>query len=127
MAAAVFGFVGVLVGAVIAGGVSLRIAKQTREAAERAWVRDNRREIYDRFLTCSQTLLNACEDADKSKTKEAQASIKTARLVAWHGVCPRPACPVVAPDGSRFGRSKELGIPLSSPASPHGVSPKSAR
>jgi len=80
MAAAVFGFVGVLVGAVIAGGVSLRIAKQTREAAERAWVRDNRREIYDRFLTCSQTLLNACEDADKSKTKEARNWIGSALL-----------------------------------------------
>jgi hypothetical protein len=69
---AVLGTVGVLVGAVIAGGVGLWTAKQTREAAERAWVRDNqaaerawvrdnRRAIYDRFLTSGQRLLIACE------------------------------------------------------------------
>jgi hypothetical protein len=69
---AVFGLAGILVGAVIAGGVGLWTAKQTREAAERAWVRDNqaaerawvrdnRRAIYDRFLTSGQRLLIACE------------------------------------------------------------------
>jgi hypothetical protein len=79
---AVFGLVGVLVGGVIAGGVGLWTAKQTREAAERAWVRDNRRAIYDRFLTRAQTLLIACEDARK-KTEGAEASVKSADIKFW--------------------------------------------
>jgi hypothetical protein len=61
--AAVFGLVGSLIGGFIAGTVSLVIARQTRDAAERAWVRDNRRELYDRFLSHAQTLLIACENA----------------------------------------------------------------
>jgi hypothetical protein len=66
---AVFGLVGVLIGAFIAGAVSLWVAKQAREAAERAWIRDNRREIYDRFLTCAQTLLITCEATRGSETE----------------------------------------------------------
>ena len=83
---AVFGLVGVLVGGVIAGSVGLWTAKQTREAAERAWVRDNRRAIYDRFLTCAQTLLIACEDARKSQTEGGGgggASVKSADMKFW--------------------------------------------
>jgi hypothetical protein len=75
---AVFGLVGVLIGGFIAGAVSLWVAKQAREAAERAWIRDNRREIYDRFLTCAQTLLIACEAAQESKTERAGATVKAA-------------------------------------------------
>lgn len=75
---AAFGLVGVLIGAFIAGGISLWVAKQAREAAERAWIRDNRREIYDRFLTSAQTLLIACEKARESKTTEAKASVEAA-------------------------------------------------
>ena len=119
---AVFSFVGVLIGAVIAAAISYwvakraresaeevakqarksteevakqaiesaehvakqaiesteEVAKQAREAAERAWVRDNRREIYDRFLTSAQTLLIACEEARESETKEEKASVETA-------------------------------------------------
>jgi hypothetical protein len=75
---AVFGLVGVLIGAFIAGAASLWVAKQAREAAERAWIRDNRREIYDRFLTSAQTLLIACEEARESETKGAKASVETA-------------------------------------------------
>jgi hypothetical protein len=82
-AAAVFGLVGVLIGAVVAGGVSLWTAKQTREAAERAWVRDNRREIYDRFLTCAQTLLVACENARKSGSEGAEDSVEPADVKLW--------------------------------------------
>ena len=80
---AVFGLVGVLIGAVVAGGVSLFTAKETREAAERAWVRDNRRGIYDRFLTCAQTLLIACENARKSGTEGAEASVESADIKLW--------------------------------------------
>jgi hypothetical protein len=75
---AVFGLVGVLVGAFIAGAVSLWVAKQTREAAERAWIRDNRREIYDRFLTCAETLLFECNAAWGSATERGGAAVKTA-------------------------------------------------
>jgi hypothetical protein len=70
--------VGVLIGAFIAGAASLWVAKQAREAAERAWIRDNRREIYDRFLTRAQTLLIACEEARESETKGARASVEIA-------------------------------------------------
>lgn len=59
--AAAFGLAGTLVGGLIAGTVSLRVARQAREAAERSWMRDSRREIYDRFLSHAQKLLIACE------------------------------------------------------------------
>jgi len=59
--AALFGLAGSLIGGFIAGVVSLLVARQTREAAEGAWIRDNRRQIYDRFLTSGQKLLIACE------------------------------------------------------------------
>src|SRR5262249_35677198 len=58
---AVYGLVGSLIGALAAGTASYVVARQARKAAERAWVRDNRREIYDRFLTCAQRLLIALE------------------------------------------------------------------
>ena len=59
--AAAFGLAGSLIGGLIAGTVSLRVARQAREAAERSWMRDSRREIYDPFLTNAQKLLIACE------------------------------------------------------------------
>jgi len=58
---AIFGLAGSLIGGFIAGAVSLLVARQTREAAEGAWIRDNRRQIYDRFLRSGQRLLIACE------------------------------------------------------------------
>ena len=63
MTAGIFGLVGALIGGLSAGLVSLRVATQAREGAERAWIRDNRRELYDRFLTCAQELLIASERA----------------------------------------------------------------
>ncbi len=75
---AVFGLVGALIGGFIAGAVSLKVAKQTLEAAERSWIRDNRREIYDRFLTCAQGLLIACEAARGSEAEGTDASVKAA-------------------------------------------------
>jgi hypothetical protein len=59
---AVYGLLGSLVGGFIAGTVSLLVARQARDTAERTWVRDNRREMYDRFLTYAQRLLIAAED-----------------------------------------------------------------
>ncbi len=58
---AVFALAGSLIGGLIAGVFSFGIARQAREAAKHAWIRDNRRQIYDRFLTCGQRLLIACE------------------------------------------------------------------
>src|SRR5271166_1590459 len=80
---AIFGLVGVLIGAFIAGAVSLWVAKQAREAAERAWIRDNRRDVYDRFLTCAQTLLIACETTRGSETEGAETTVDTAHTKFW--------------------------------------------
>jgi hypothetical protein len=60
-APAIFGLAGSLIGGFIAGTVSLFVARQAREAAEGAWIRDNRREIYDRLLTTGERLLHAWE------------------------------------------------------------------
>jgi hypothetical protein len=38
-----------------------KVAEETRKAAETAWIRNSRREIYERFLTCAQSLQIACE------------------------------------------------------------------
>jgi hypothetical protein len=75
---AVFGLVGVLIGAFIAGAASLWVTRQAREAAERAWIRDNRREIYDRFLSCAQTLLIASEAGRGSQAEGAVAVVESA-------------------------------------------------
>jgi hypothetical protein len=79
-APAVFGLVGSLIGGFIAGGISLLVAWQARKAAEGAWVRDNRRVIYDRFLTYAQKLLIACETRkDAHRNQEAvEASVESA-------------------------------------------------
>lgn len=52
---------GLLIGGAVAGTVSLKVARDTRDAAARAWVRDSRREIYDRFLAAGQRLLAEME------------------------------------------------------------------
>jgi hypothetical protein len=63
---AAIGLAGSLIGGAIAGVVSLLVARQAREAAEHAWIRDSRRQIYDRFLTSAQRLLIACEARDET-------------------------------------------------------------
>jgi hypothetical protein len=59
--AAAFGLVGSVIGAATAGTVSYLVSRQTREAAEKAWIRDSRREVFDRFMTGAQNLQAACE------------------------------------------------------------------
>src|SRR3954452_1599304 len=59
---AVYALAGSLIGGVVAGTFSLLVAGRTQRASERAWMRDNRREIYDRFLTNAQRLLVALAD-----------------------------------------------------------------
>ena len=83
---AVVGLVGALIGGVIAGTVSLLVAWQARKAAERAWMRDNRRAIYDRFLMCAQMLLHACEAyraARPPHKEEAKANLESASTSFW--------------------------------------------
>jgi hypothetical protein len=67
---AVFPLVGVLIGGLIAGGASIYVARKTREAAERDWVRDSRREVFDRFLSRAQRLLIACEATKRGEGDE---------------------------------------------------------
>jgi hypothetical protein len=63
---AAIGLAGSLIGGAIAGTVSLLVARQAREAAERAWMRDSRRQIFDRFLGAAQRLLIALEARDET-------------------------------------------------------------
>jgi hypothetical protein len=58
------GLVGSLIGGGIAATVTLIVARQTREAAASGWIRDTRRDVYDRFLTTAQELLIAHEATD---------------------------------------------------------------
>src|SRR5215813_8312043 len=85
LAPALSGLVGAVIGAAVAGVVSLWVASQTRIAAEQAWIRDNRREIYDRFLTYAQQLHIASEayyDA-RRKDDKARAKVESAFDSFW--------------------------------------------
>jgi hypothetical protein len=75
---AAFALAGSLIGGAIAGGVSLMVARQTREAAEAAWVRDSRRGIYDRFLTSAKRLLVAHEAHETAETRDTQEAVESA-------------------------------------------------
>jgi hypothetical protein len=78
-APAIFGLAGSLIGGFIAGTVSLLVARQARAAAEGAWIRDNRREIYDRLLTYAERLLHACEEHKAlGDTEATRMSVKSA-------------------------------------------------
>lgn len=82
---AIFGLAGSLIGGFIAGAVSLFASRQAREAAEGAWIRDNRREIYDRFLTYAERLLHAClAYTETHRDKEtARASVESVFTNFW--------------------------------------------
>ena len=51
------GLLGSLIGGAIAAVVTLMVARQARDAAASGWIRDTRRDVYDRFLTAGQELL----------------------------------------------------------------------
>ena len=84
-APAVFGLVGSLIGGFIAGAVSILVARQARQAAEGAWIRDNRRETYDRLLTYAERLLIACEACKDVSDDDAaaKASVQSAFTNFW--------------------------------------------
>jgi hypothetical protein len=77
---AAIGLIGSLIGGGIAATVSLVIAKQARDEARAEWIRNNRRDIYDRFLTSAQELLIACVHYRELPPKEAESAIKEADL-----------------------------------------------
>jgi xanthosine utilization system XapX-like protein len=58
---AAVGLLGSLIGGAIAATVNLMVARQARDAAASSWIRDTRRDVYDRFLTTGQELLVAHE------------------------------------------------------------------
>jgi hypothetical protein len=55
------------------------------EAAEGAWIRDNRREIYDRLLTYAERLLIACETCKDAPGDDlaAKTSVQSAFTNFW--------------------------------------------
>jgi hypothetical protein len=61
---ALIGIAGTAIGGAIAGAISVRLAKEGREAAADAWIRETRHQTYDRFLSKGQELLVACEDRE---------------------------------------------------------------
>jgi hypothetical protein len=82
--AAFFGLAGSLIGGFVAASVSLLVARQARQASESTWIRDNRREIYDRLLTCAERLLIACEACkDVHRDDAARARVETAFTNFW--------------------------------------------
>jgi hypothetical protein len=64
-----FGLLGSLIGGGIAAGVTVVVARQARDAASSAWMRDTRRQTYDRFLTGGQEYLVACEKYRSSSNR----------------------------------------------------------
>jgi hypothetical protein len=58
---AAFGLAGTLIGGAVAGTVTYMVARQAQEAAEKSWIRNTRREVYDRFLTRAQDLQVTCQ------------------------------------------------------------------
>lgn len=72
------GLAGSLIGGAIAATVSLVVAGQARDAAERSWIRDNRRETYDRLLTDAQRLLIACEVCMAERSEATEQEVHTA-------------------------------------------------
>lgn len=82
---AIFGLAGSLIGGFIAGTVSLLVARQAREAAEGTWIRDNRREIYDRLLTYAERLFHACQAYKVAHRDDetAKASVESAFTNFW--------------------------------------------
>src|ERR1700761_8687967 len=67
------GLAGALIGGAVAGVVSLKVAREARDQAERSWIRDSRRDIYDRFLAAGQKLLAVMERRAASRKAEDQS------------------------------------------------------
>ena len=71
---AAFGLAGSLIGGIIVGATSIFLARQAREAAERAWIRDGRRDTYGRFIANAQALLIACQAYERNLRESPERS-----------------------------------------------------
>lgn len=71
---AIFGLAGTVIGGLVAGTFSLRAGRQAQAAAQTAWIRDTRADVYNRFLASAQSLLIACESAEIDGPNEAVES-----------------------------------------------------
>src|ERR1700759_2116096 len=69
---AAFALASSLIGGLVVGVTSVLIARQARQAAEAAWIRDTRRDIYSRFLSNAQALLIACEARMRAPSADTQ-------------------------------------------------------
>ena len=76
--AGAFGLVGAVLGGFIAGATSRSVARNALDAAEAAWIRDNRRDLFDRFLSSAQRLLIASQDSWKDPDDQASESFRVA-------------------------------------------------
>jgi hypothetical protein len=116
---AIFGLAGSLIGGFIAGTVSLLVARQARAAAEGTWIRDNRREIYDRLLTRAERLLHACEayqetHGDKEAVKATLESAYTNFFEAYGVLQTVAGIPLVDATRDHAYRLRALAESLSS-------------
>jgi hypothetical protein len=106
---AVYAILGSLVGGLVGGTFSALLAWQTRKAGEQAWVRDNRREIYDRFLTYGQALLIALteprDDPDADALYDEYVAFMGAYAVV-QAVADRKVVDAARDYGYRLGRLK---------------------
>jgi len=111
MSSAVYALLGSLVGGLVAGTFSFLLAWQTRKTAEQAWVRDNRREIYDRFLTHGQALLIALvephPDPSPDELHDAYVAFMSAYAVV-QAVAERSVVDAARTYGYKLGRLKQL-------------------
>jgi hypothetical protein len=76
--AGAFGLVGAVLGGLIAGATSRSVARNALDAAEAAWMRDNRRDLFDRFLSSAQRLLIASQDSWKDPDDQLSANARVA-------------------------------------------------
>ncbi len=108
---AVYALLGSLVGGFVAGTFSVLLAWQTRRGAEQAWVRDNRRAIYDRFLTHGQELLIALVeprlDPSTDELHDAYVAFMSAYAVV-QAVAERPVVEAARTYGYELGGLKRL-------------------
>ncbi len=118
---AAFALAGSLIGGFIAGTVSLLVARQARDAAEHAWVRDSRRNVYDRFLTKAQRLLIAslaCRSVPSVEGAKGAAEAAYAEFFEVNGVlqtvAERPLVETARIYAYRLLRLKETAVGASS-------------
>jgi hypothetical protein len=108
---AVYALLGSIVGGLVAGTFSFLLAWQTRKTAEKAWVRDNRREIYDRFLTHGQELLIALveprRNAGPDEAHDAYVGFMSAYAVV-QAVADRKVVEAARTYGYGLGRLKRM-------------------